>query len=550
MRHSMKVTLVALGLLAGTTACNDFLTGGKLTNNPNLPTEASARQLFIGVQAAQFGFQEGTVAMMMCEWVQSCNGTNSRFVQQAAQYVFGEASNIGANQGDWVLVYGGGGLYDIRQVETKTAAAGDSTWLGVTKIWEALTIGTASDMWGDIPYSQAGDSLRPALDSRSMILTALQTRLDEAIAELQSGTGPGPLDADLVLGGSAPKWVRVANTLKARFYINTAESLGVPAYTAAITAALSGINDPTGASDMASFHTTATSERNMWTQFQTSSGFGPDLQAGKAMVDFMKARSDPRLAAYYCPNSSRPWAPADTSLRAAGTGLGTLIVDSNGKLEEVTAATADTASGATEPTWSTTIGGTTVDNHVTWTNRGLPYAGDDYNTPERLPVSKYNCGEPARFAATARIPYVSYAENELILAEAYHGTGNDPLALQHLNNARAYANTAFPHSAPLLDLPALVGISGAALLDSIMTEKWVAMFQNIAVIDDYRRTCLPAITPYLANTQGFHNVPGRLFYPLNERNVNSNVPDPSVQLSTHGFRNAGDVFGCQDSAHY
>jgi hypothetical protein len=141
-------------------------------------------------------------------------------------------------------------------------------------------------------------------------------------------------------------------------------------------------------------------------------------------------------------------------------------------------------------------------------------------------------------------------QREVILAEAYHGTGNDPLALQHLNNARAYANTAFPHSAPLLDLPALVGISGAALLDSIMTEKWVAMFQNIAVIDDYRRTCLPAITPYLANTQGFHNVPGRLFYPLNERNVNSNVPDPSVQLSTHGFRNAGDVFGCQDSAHY
>lgn len=549
MRHTMNVALVSLGLLAGTTACNDFLTGGSLSDNPNLPTAASARQLFVAVQSAQFAFQEGTVAMMMCEWVQACNGTNSRFMQQAAQYVFGEASNIAANGGDWILVYGGGGLTDIKQVEDKAIAAGDSTWLGIAKVWEAFTIGTASDMWGDIPYSQAGVNPQPALDNRFAILAALQTRLDEAIAEMQSGIGPGPLDADLVLGGDATKWIPVAYTLKARFFMNTAESLGTPAYNSAIAAALLGISDSTGTSDFASFHSaTRTSERNMWTQFQTSSGFGPDLQAGKAMVDFMKARSDPRLAAYYCPDASASWADTTKYKAPTATAVGSLIVDANGRLQEATAVTGDAKSGLTEPTWGTTLGATTADNHVTWTNRGLPYAGDDYNTPEPLPASKFNCGQPARMAAEARIPYVSYAENELILAEAYHGITNDALALTHLNNERAYANAAFPHAAPLLDLPVLAGISGAALLDSIMTEKWVAMFQNISVINDYRRTCLPTIVPYLANTQGFKNVPGRLFYPLNERNVNPNVPDPSVQLSTHGFRNAGDVAACQNSS--
>jgi len=550
MRHTMNVALVSLGLLVGTTACNDFLTGGKVSDNPNLPTAASARQLFVGVQSAQFAFQEGTVAMMMCEWVQACNGTNSRFMQQAAQYVFGESSNIAANGGDWILVYGGGGLTDIRQVEDKAIAAGDSTWLGIAKIWEALTIGTASDMWGDIPYSEAGVNPQPALDNRFAILAALQTRLDEAIAELQSGIGEGPLDADLVFGGDATLWIPAAYTLKARLYMNTAESLGTPAYQNAITAALLGISDPTGASDFASLHSgTRTSERNMWTQFQTSSGFGPDLQAGKTMVNFMKARSDPRLSAYYCPNSKATWRAADTTLKAmTATATGSFVVDPAGMLQEVTAATVDTASGATQPAWNPTIGGTTADNHVTWTNRGLPYAGDDYTAPERLPPSKFNCGVPARMAADARIPYVSYAENELILAEAYNATGQDPLALTHLNNERAFANVTFPHGAPLLDLPVLSGISGVALLDSIMTEKWVAMFQNISVINDYRRTCLPALTPYLANSQGFANIPGRLWYPLNERNVNPNVPDPSVQLTTHGFRNAGDVSACQDSS--
>jgi len=541
MRHSINVALVSLGLLAGTTACNDFLTGSKLSENPNLPTDASIQQLFVGVQAAQFAFQEGTVAMMMCEWIQACNGTNSRFVQQAAQYVFGEASNIGANGGDWTLVYGAGGLVDIRNVETKAIATGDSVWLGIAKVWEALTIGTASDMWGDIPYSEAGTNPQPALDPRFGILAALQTRLDQAIAELGSGVGAGPGDADLVLGGDAAKWIKVAYTLKARFYMNTADSLGAPAYTSAITAALQGISSPLG--DLKSFHSTATSERNMWAQFQSSSGFGPDLQAGQALVNFMKARNDPRLPAYFCRDASAGWVAATAYIAPTATATGSLIVDANGMLQEAT--TAGT-SGGTEPTWNATVGGTTSDGGVTWTNRGLPYAGDDYNTPERLPISKYNCGTPARFAEDARIPYVSYAENELILAEAYQKTGNDASALTHLNNERAFVNIAFPHSAPLLDLPVLSGVTGAALLDSIMTEKWVAMFQNIATMDDYRRTCIPNITPYLSNTQGFHNVPGRLWYPLNERNVNSNVPDPSVQISTHGFRNAGDVHGCQN----
>ena len=90
-------------------------------------------------------------------------------------------------------------------------------------------------------------------------------------------------------------------------------------------------------------------------------------------------------------------------------------------------------------------------------------------------------------------------------------------------------------------------LTGATLLDSTMTEKYAALFQNIEGISDYRRTCIPAITP-AHNTQGFDRVPGRLFYPLNERNANPNVPDPSVQLNTHQFRNVADKNACPIAA--
>ena len=281
-----------------------------------------------------------------------------------------------------------------------------------------------------------------------------------------TGTGTGPGVADLVFNGDRPSWVATAWTLKARYFLHTAESLGAPAYQNAITAALNGIADASGNSDFRSFHTTGTSERNMWAQFQGSS-FGNDLVAGKALVDVMNGRSDPRLPQYFCP--------------AANSAFG----------------------------------------------------GQDFNVP--VPdtiVSSFTC-KPERFSDLFRVPFASYAENELILAEAYNKTGDDPSALTHLNNERA-----------TVPLPALVGITGAALLDSIMTEKYVAMFQNIETISDYRRTCIPAITPVTPNVLGFSVVPGRLFYAQTERNVNPNIPDASTQLATHGFRNEGDVNPC------
>jgi hypothetical protein len=77
-----------------------------------------------------------------------------------------------------------------------------------------------------------------------------------------------------------------------------------------------------------------------------------------------------------------------------------------------------------------------------------------------------------------------------------------------------------------------------------MVEKYVAMFQNIETINDYRRTCIPTLA-VVTNNQGFANVPGRLFYPVSERNVNPNVPDPSAQLGPPSyFRNQGDVHAC------
>jgi hypothetical protein len=117
-------------------------------------------------------------------------------------------------------------------------------------------------------------------------------------------------------------------------------------------------------------------------------------------------------------------------------------------------------------------------------------------------------------------PLVTYNENLLIKAEAQFQTGDEPGALTTLNQERAAWNTATPwHKA--LSLSALSGLSGDALLEAIMTEKYIVLFQNIESWNDYKRTCIPALTP----AAGKAVVPGRIPYSATERQTDGeNVP--------------------------
>ena len=468
MKQSLKIALAAAGFAMVLAACNPFLTGEGLTNDPNNPTTATREALFMGVQATTWGQQESSPALTVCMWLQQCTGGGGRFVEQFGHYVIDE----GSFSFDFNSVYTGGGLTDIRKIETSAADAGDLQFLGITQIYEALVVGTAADIWGDIPYTQALTTATPTLDNQFAVYDSVQALLSRAITNL-GGAGPGPGDRDLVFGGDAASWIKVAHTLKARYFLHTVEAAGAgllgartPAlvYADVIAQATAGISDATGAGDFRAFHGQNTSERNVWYQFSQTT-FGIDLVAGKRLVDIMNARTDPRRPQYFGKNT-----------------LGT-------------------------------------------------YGGDDVNAAQN--PNTVSSVDGTRNSPTFRQPFVTYAENELILAEAYNKTANDPVALTHLNNERAAAG-----------LAATAG-AGAALLDSIMTEKYVALFQNIEVWNDYRRNCIPVLTPYAgADVVYAGKIPGRFYYGSNERNTNTNIPAPSAQLTTNGFRNRNDPAAC------
>jgi len=297
-RFLLATPLVAAALIG----CEGFLGADQAVNDPNNPSTATAEQLFLGAQVGQFAQQEGLLAMFACVWTQQCTGT-SNFLQSIEEY---NTVNEDLHSAPWSAAYEGGGLTDLNVVER---ALSPGVRRGIVRIYKVLNVATTADAWGNIPYREATDPAQfpnPHPDPQMQVYADLQQLLDDALADLNSGTGAGPWGADLVFGGDAAPWIKVAHSLKARLYLHTAEVNGTADYTSARDQALLGISDASGAGDWVAVHGANPGEDNLWFQFSARSGFGQFLVAGRSLADLMVSRNDPRLPEYFGPATPGP----------------------------------------------------------------------------------------------------------------------------------------------------------------------------------------------------------------------------------------------------
>jgi hypothetical protein len=148
------------------------------------------------------------------------------------------------------------------------------------------------------------------------------------------------------------------------------------------------------------------------------------------------------------------------------------------------------------------------------------------NPVTHVTTVSYNDLSDERNASNFAQPLVTANENLLIWAEAAYRTSDPGTALIKLNEERDLAG--LPH----------IAAAGSALLKAILTEKYIANFQNIEAWNDYKRTCFPNFTPTVTGLI----IPARLFYDLSERQTNTSIPSPTAQPS----RNANDPANVTD----
>lgn len=317
---SVVVGPVAAVLAIVLSSCTSLLTGPDLQHNPDNPTKATSQALFTGAQTSLAVQQEGQLARTVCVWMQQCAGQLQAFALLDV-YVAAPDDYYPI----WSATFGGGGLIDLRTLRQQALAAGDSTYAGIAQVLEAWQVGTAADVWGDVPYREAAQRDQvpvPRVDAQASIYADVQLRLDTAIRQLRA-TGPsnvGPQGADLVYGGVPARWRRLAYTLKARYYLHTAGRVGAAAYRAALAAADSGIAQNEDYSY--AFSGAGPTSSNDWSTFQSI--YPGQLVAGAFLVGALRSSADPRLAQYFAPNAYGDFVGAQPGRPGSPDSLSTL----------------------------------------------------------------------------------------------------------------------------------------------------------------------------------------------------------------------------------
>src|SRR6267154_1882680 len=178
-------------ILAGT-GCKKFV---DVNTDPNHPTSVQEKILLApiefniahGLDAGGTGGNDG----------EGDAATYTNHIMQTICY-----NQVAINYGTYQFVNTNmnatwGAIYNAVQENLKILTAesqknGNTNYTGIAEILTAYTLGFATDLWGDIPYSKAlggASNLMPSYDTQTSIYDSIQVLLDRGIADAGKNIG-------------------------------------------------------------------------------------------------------------------------------------------------------------------------------------------------------------------------------------------------------------------------------------------------------------------------------------------------------------------------
>jgi len=362
-------------------------------------------------------------------------------------------------------------------------------YVAVGKIMEAFNFAYITDLFGDIPYTDAlllksERLVHPKYDPQQTVYPALLKTLKEANDQLISISSKVDANADVMYAGDPLNWRKFANSLRLRTLLRIAKN-----YPAAFTEMQEILNDKNkypifeSNADNAEVKYLGTLSGNSWPGGPTANSFSEfdKRKPSKEIVDALLQRNDPRLPIWIA------------------------------KVDVLT--------------------GGTVDNH--------PYVG----VPNAIPAPyDYNGGADhiSRLAAIfksnsdpmVKATMMTYAEVCFILAESVQAgkvtvPGKTAESLYYdgiAANMKYYGVDKTATDAHYYDQP-LVKYNGT--LEQLIGQKWIAGFlKGTEAWFDNRRTGFPKFV--LGPLSSSPVLPKRYIYPTGERDTNEDEYQKAV----------------------
>lgn len=464
----------------------------KTNVNPNASSDVSLSAVLTGAEVS-LGFTTGINAGLLTNiYTQQASGANG----DAAPFD-NYTTSPGYFNSTW-LTYYTNVLTNLKIIQQTATTQHLPYYSGIARVLTAFSYGTLTDIFGNIPFKEAlyGNGVtNPVYDNQEDIYPALQSQLDSAIAELSQpvSANPGtvPSGDDVIFKGVVSGWIATAYTLKARYAIH-----------------LSKVNATDAAQKVLSY------------LYNGSTWRGIQNNSTDAQVVFGSATTNANP--FYQQNTNRPgW-----------IGLGASFVNLlNGN--KVTDA-------------STTAEGANVDPRRAYFATNYPTGSTTYQGSVAGVPGAYSRIGSYYGVATAPVILVSYSEAKFLEAEArIILNAADPKAQTALEAAvrasftKVISNSSDPYATAQKQtdyITAKATLTGTATkdLETIITQKYIALFLQPEVWNDYRRTGYPAIplaqnATHSANPNG--QIPRRIPYPQNETSLNKNTPGGSTYQS-------------------
>ena len=356
------------------------------------------------------------------------------------------------------------------ELETVTNQAQHDNKLAIIEILNVYSFQALVDGFGDVPYSQAlNPQIKlPAYDDDAAIYPLLITRLDAAIAKLDPSQ-PSFGKEEMLYDGDVSKWILFANSLKLKIGTNLSDvnpSLAQSTIESAYNAGVILTNADNATFEYAS---AAPNYNPLYENLVASNR--TDFVPTNTFVDALAANSDPRAAVYYT--------------EAAGTG--------------------------------TYIGG--VYGGINSNFPTLSQIGTKFKTPdlkgqlmEAMEVNFYLAEAAARGFNVGNTAEYYYNQG---ITQSFEFWG---LSSTQLTAYLGQSNVAYA-TAPG-DFKQKIGM-----------QVWYSFYNRpFEAWNSYRRLDYPQlVAPSNAAAAADGQVPKRLFYPINERTVNTDSYQAAVQ---------------------
>jgi len=480
--------LTAAAMAAAGCSPNKFLDVNVSPNSPNaVPPTVQLPTITIGT-----GFVIGnTLGRDGDLFIQHYAGINNQPATEDRYVINGNYDN------EWQYdLY----TYNLNGAQTliNSTQATSPAYAGIAKLIKAYNFALTTDLWGDIPYSQALQGLaviHPGFDKQRDIYegaTGIQSLFDlvrEGMADLDKASVLTPSAADdVVYAGKLDKWKKMGNMLLLKF-ANTVSNVDPALATKVINEVLAkgangsaAIND--NADDFAIKFGTSVGNTNPFYSYNVTNR--PDDQmASTRFLDSLALYKDPRLPKYFTTTPANP-TPTENTTFGKFTGY------ENGNSTPVPAR-------STDPTKTL---------RSVYNSYVLGVAGE---APVRLLTNFQRAFILAESAITLQTPGDANALFQQGIRASMLETGLSTTDI----DAYFAAN------------PGIVTLHGDNnnKVNQIITQKWIAWVGNgYEAFNDYRRTGFPKLKPAL-NVTVTPNIPKRLLYPPSEIQANgANVP--------------------------